>query len=84
MANRSKVQGSTFKVKDKGGIEDPKSSFKMLIFPVIANLAPSFGLGLMKLMLFSQTRIPNAARGRNWNPWPRPGISRCGDGKPSP
>ncbi len=33
MANRSKVQGSTFKVKDKGGIEDPKSSFKMLIFP---------------------------------------------------
>ena len=31
--NRSKVQGSTFRVKDKEGIKDPKSSLKMLIFP---------------------------------------------------
>ena len=31
--NRSQVQGSTFRVKDKEGIEDPKSSLKMLIFP---------------------------------------------------
>jgi hypothetical protein len=33
MSNRSQVQGSTFKVKDKEGIEDPKSSLKMLISP---------------------------------------------------
>ncbi len=31
--NRSQVQGSTFRVKDKDGIEDLKSSSKMLIFP---------------------------------------------------
>ena len=31
--NRSQVQGSTFRVKDKEGIEDQKSSLKMLIFP---------------------------------------------------
>jgi hypothetical protein len=29
---RSQVQGSTFRVKDMEGIEDPKSSLKMLIF----------------------------------------------------
>jgi len=27
------VQGSTFNVKDKEGIEDPKSLLEMLIFP---------------------------------------------------
>jgi len=31
--NRSQVQGSTFRVKDKEGIKDPKSSLKMLILP---------------------------------------------------
>jgi hypothetical protein len=31
--NRSQVHGSTFRVKDKEDIEDPKSSSKMLIFP---------------------------------------------------
>jgi len=31
--NRSQVQGSTFRVKDKEGIEDPKSSLQMFIFP---------------------------------------------------
>jgi hypothetical protein len=29
--NRSQVQGSTFRVKDKEGIKDPKSLLKMLI-----------------------------------------------------
>jgi len=33
ISNRSQVQGSTLRVKDKEGIEDPKSSLKMLIFP---------------------------------------------------
>ena len=31
--NRSQVQSSTFRVKDKEGIEGPKSSLKTLIFP---------------------------------------------------
>jgi hypothetical protein len=31
-SKRSQVQGSTFRVKDKEGIKDPKSSLKMLIF----------------------------------------------------
>ena len=30
--NRSQVQGSTFRVKDKDGIEDLKFSIKMFIF----------------------------------------------------
>jgi len=31
--NRSRVQGSTFRVKDKEGIKDRKSSLKMLVLP---------------------------------------------------
>jgi hypothetical protein len=46
------VQGSTFRVKDKEGIEDPKFSLKMLIPQIIANLVPNFELDLMKLTLF--------------------------------
>jgi len=53
LGKRSQVQGSTFMVKDKEGIEDPKSSVKMLIFPSVPNLASNFGLGLTKLTLFS-------------------------------
>ena len=33
MFNRSQVQGSRFRVKDKEGIEDLKSSLQMLLFP---------------------------------------------------
>jgi len=51
--NRSQVQGSTFRVKDKEGIKDPKFSLKMPISQIIANLSPDFGLGLTKLTLFS-------------------------------
>jgi hypothetical protein len=40
-------------VKDKESIIDPKFSLKMLFFPIIANLAPNFELGLAKLTLFS-------------------------------
>jgi hypothetical protein len=32
-SNRSQVQRSTFRVKDKEGIEDPKASLKRLISP---------------------------------------------------
>jgi len=53
IGNRSQVQGSTFRVKDKEGIKDPKFSLKMLISQIIANLDPNFGLSLTKLTLFS-------------------------------
>jgi len=33
LRNRSQVQDSTFRVKDKEGIEDSKSSLQMFIFP---------------------------------------------------
>jgi hypothetical protein len=33
----------------------------------MAHLAPNFGLGLTKLTLFSQIRIPNAVQKREWN-----------------
>jgi hypothetical protein len=49
---RSQVQGSTFRVKDKEGLKDPKFSLKMLISQIIANLAPNFGLSLTKLTHF--------------------------------
>jgi hypothetical protein len=34
---RSQVRGSTFRVKDREAIKDPKSLLKMLIFPNICN-----------------------------------------------
>jgi len=52
ICNRSQVQGSTFRVKDKEGIEDPKSSLSSFS-QVIANWASNFGLGLTKMTLFS-------------------------------
>ncbi len=33
ISNRSQVQSSKFRVKDKESIEDPKSSLQMFIFP---------------------------------------------------
>jgi hypothetical protein len=42
VGNRSKVQGSTFRVKDKEGIEDPKSSLKMLISPSNCQFSSKF------------------------------------------
>jgi hypothetical protein len=42
--NRSQVQGSTFRVKDKEGIEDPKASLKWLIFPRFCQFGSKFGI----------------------------------------
>ncbi len=44
-SKRSQVQGSTFRVKDKEGIEDPKSSFEMLIFPSNCQFNSKFWIG---------------------------------------
>ncbi len=38
----TQVQGSTFRVKDKDGIEDPKASLKMLISSNNCQFGPKF------------------------------------------
>ena len=43
--NRSQVQSSTFRVKGKEGIKDPKSSLKMLIFPSNCQFSSKFWIG---------------------------------------
>ncbi|MBL7226023.1 MAG: hypothetical protein ISS59_07795 [Desulfobacteraceae bacterium] len=45
LGNRSQVQGSTFRVKDKDGIESPKFSIKMLLFPNNCQFAFNFWIG---------------------------------------
>jgi hypothetical protein len=51
--NRSQVQGSTFRVKDKESIKTRSPRQKGSFSQIIADLAPNFGLGLTKLTLFS-------------------------------
>jgi hypothetical protein len=51
--NRSQVQGSTFRVKDKEGIKTRNPRKKFSFSQIIANLAPNFGLGLTKQTLGS-------------------------------
>jgi hypothetical protein len=82
--NRSQVQGSTFKVKNKEGFKDPKSLLKMLIFPNNCQFGSKFWIRPDEADAFLVNTRPNAAQGRECNPWPRPGMSRCGDGQPSP
>jgi hypothetical protein len=43
--NRSQVRGTTFRVKDKEGIEGQKSSLKMLIFPSNCQFGSKFWIG---------------------------------------
>jgi hypothetical protein len=47
-SNRSRVQGSTFRVKDKGKIEDPKSSQKLLVLQHNRQCAANFQMGMTK------------------------------------
>jgi hypothetical protein len=52
--NRSQVQSSTFRVKDKEGIKDPKSSLKKLTFPNNCKFGYKFWIKPeKKLTLFS-------------------------------
>jgi hypothetical protein len=52
-SNRSQVQGSKFRVKDKEGIKALKSLLNFSFFQIIANLALNFESDLTKLTLFS-------------------------------
>ncbi len=59
--NGSQVQGSTFRVKDKEGIEDPKSSLKMLIFPSNCRFGSKFWIKLDKADAFLVNTHPKSS-----------------------
>jgi hypothetical protein len=61
------VQGSTFRVKDIEGIKDPKSSFKMLIFPNNCQFGSKFWIRPDEADVFLVNTHPNAFQGREWN-----------------
>ena len=63
--NRFKVQSSTFKVKDKEGIEDPKSSLKKLIFPSNCQFSSEFWIRPDEADAFLLNTEPNCT------PWTR-------------
>ena len=64
VSNRSQVQGSTFRVKDKEGIKDPKSSLKMLISPNNCQFGSKFWIRPDEADAFLEIPIPNAVQGR--------------------
>jgi hypothetical protein len=64
ISNRSQVQGSTFRVKDKEGIKNPKSSLKMLTFPNNCQFGSKFWIRPDEADAFLEIPIPNAVQGR--------------------
>jgi hypothetical protein len=64
---RSQVQGSTFRVKDKEGIEDPKASLKRLIFPSNYQFGSKFWVTLDEADAFVVNMHPKCSRGRELN-----------------
>jgi hypothetical protein len=65
--NRSQVQGSTFRVKGKEGIEDPEASLKKLIFPCNCQFGSQFWITPDEADAFVVICIPNAVQGRELN-----------------
>ena len=66
--NRSQVQGSTFRVKDKEGIKDPKSSLKMLIFPNNCQYGSKFWIRLDDADAFLVNTHPKCSPGTRLEP----------------
>jgi hypothetical protein len=66
--NRSQVQGSTFKVKVKEGIEDRKSSLKMLIFPSNCQLGSKFWIRPDEADAFLVNTHPKCSPGTRMEP----------------
>ena len=66
-ANRSKVQGSTFWVKDKEGIKDPKSSLIMLIFQNNCRFDSKFWIWPDEADACLVNTHPNTVQGRECN-----------------
>jgi len=65
--NRSQVQGSTFRVKGKEGIEDPKSWLNMVIFQSNCQSGFKFWIRPVEDDTFLINTRPNAVRERKWN-----------------
>ena len=73
ISNRSQVQGSTFRVKDKGGIEDPKSSLQMFIFPSNCQFSFKFWIRLGETDAFlvnTRLKCSLETRMEPWTPEP--------------
>jgi hypothetical protein len=66
--NRSQVQGSTFRVKDKEGIKDPKSSLKMLTFPYNCQLGSKFRIRHNEAYAFLVNTHPKYSPGMKMEP----------------
>jgi hypothetical protein len=66
--NRSQVQGSTFRVKDKEGIKDPKSSLKMLIFLNNCQFGSKFWIRPDEADAFLVNTLPKCSPGTRMEP----------------
>jgi hypothetical protein len=65
--NRSQVQGSTFRVKDKEGIKDPKYSLKRLILPNNCQFGSKFWIRPEETDAFLVNKYPQCSSGQKWN-----------------
>jgi hypothetical protein len=66
--NRSQVQGSTFRVKDKEGIKDPKSSLRMLILPNYCQFGCKFWIRPDEADAFFVNTHPKCSPGTRMEP----------------
>jgi len=66
--NRSQVQGSTFRVKDKEGIEGPKSSLQMFIFPSNCQFGLKFWIRPDEIDAFLVNTHPKCSPGTRMEP----------------
>ena len=66
--NRSQVQGSTFRVKDKVGIKYPKSSLIMLIFPNNCQFGSKFWIRPEEAAAFVVNPHPKCSPGTRMKP----------------
>jgi hypothetical protein len=68
LGNRSQVQGSTFRVKDKEGIKDLKSLLKMLIFPNNCQFGSKFWIRPDEADAFLVNTHPKCSPGTRMQP----------------
>jgi hypothetical protein len=66
--NRSQVQGSAFRVKDKEGIKDPKSALKMLISPNNSQFGSKFWIRPDEVDAFVVNTHPKCIPGTRMEP----------------
>jgi hypothetical protein len=67
-SNRSRVQGSPFRVKDKDKIEDPKSTQKLLVLQHNRQCAANFQMGMTKPGASHINTLPKWSPGTRMQP----------------